>query len=103
MLKAGEVGLSSQLSGDFRRVKATRKDLSGHAFKETFQAALETADDVQGLRGYGSLGGHADYHNQYRFCTIPGSIGRVAELADAQDSGSCDRKIVGVQVPPRPR
>src|SRR5690606_20557123 len=28
--------------------------------------------------------------------------GRVAELADAQDSGSCDRKIVGVQVPPRP-
>ena len=29
--------------------------------------------------------------------------GRVAELADAQDSGSCVRKNVGVQVPPRPR
>ena len=29
--------------------------------------------------------------------------GRVAELADAQDSGSCVRKDVGVQVPPRPR
>ena len=28
--------------------------------------------------------------------------GRVAELADAQDSGSCVRKNVGVQVPPRP-
>src|SRR5438445_1530884 len=28
--------------------------------------------------------------------------GRVAELADAQDSGSCVRKDVGVQVPPRP-
>ena len=31
------------------------------------------------------------------------SSGRVAELADAQDSGSCVRKDVGVQVPPRPR
>ena len=31
------------------------------------------------------------------------SLGRVAELADAQDSGSCVRKDVGVQVPPRPR
>jgi hypothetical protein len=29
-------------------------------------------------------------------------LGRVAELADAQDSGSCVRKDVGVQVPPRP-
>ena len=29
--------------------------------------------------------------------------GRVAELADAQDSGSCVRKDVRVQVPPRPR
>ena len=29
--------------------------------------------------------------------------GRVAELADAQDSGSCVRKDVGVQVPPRPQ
>src|SRR5205085_10026284 len=25
---------------------------------------------------------------------------KVAELADAQDSGSCDREVVGVQVPP---
>ena len=30
------------------------------------------------------------------------SLGRVAELADAEDSGSCVRKDVGVQVPPRP-
>src|SRR5579862_1925115 len=30
------------------------------------------------------------------------SLGRVAELADAQDSGSCVRKDVRVQVPPRP-
>ena len=29
-----------------------------------------------------------------------GSLGRVAELADAEDSGSCVRKDVGVQVPP---
>jgi hypothetical protein len=29
--------------------------------------------------------------------------GRVAELADAQDSGSCEVKLVGVQVPLRPR
>src|SRR5262249_59665495 len=28
--------------------------------------------------------------------------GRVAELADAQASGACVRKDVGVQVPPRP-
>lgn len=28
-------------------------------------------------------------------------LARVAELADAQDSGSCARKGVGVQVPPR--
>ena len=33
---------------------------------------------------------------------LPRSLGRVAELADAQDSGSCVRKDVGVQVPPRP-
>ena len=32
--------------------------------------------------------------------TLP--TGRVAELADAQDSGSCVRKDVGVQLPPRP-
>src|SRR5579863_1443307 len=30
------------------------------------------------------------------------SLGRVAELADAQDSGSCVLTDVGVQVPPRP-
>jgi hypothetical protein len=35
--------------------------------------------------------------------TVVRSPGRVAELADAQDSGSCVRKDVGVQVPPRPR
>src|SRR5579864_4722551 len=41
-------------------------------------------------------------------CSVPSgslsrpSLGRVAELADAQDSGSCVRKDVGVQVPPRP-
>ena len=29
-------------------------------------------------------------------------FGRVAELADAQDSGSCPLRGVGVQVPPRP-
>jgi hypothetical protein len=29
--------------------------------------------------------------------------GRVAELADAQDSGSCEVTLVRVQVPPRPR
>ncbi len=35
--------------------------------------------------------------------TVVRSPGRVAELADAQDSGSCVRKDVRVQVPPRPR
>ena len=29
-------------------------------------------------------------------------LGRVAKLADAQASGACIRKDVGVQVPPRP-
>src|SRR3954453_4392213 len=33
---------------------------------------------------------------------VLGLLGRVAELVDAQDSGSCVRKDVGVQVPPRP-
>src|SRR3954453_13046619 len=33
---------------------------------------------------------------------VLGLLGRVAELADAQDSGSCVRKDVGVQLPPRP-
>lgn len=42
-----------------------------------------------------------DYRNQVADGTLA-FPGRVAELADAQDSGSCDRKIVGVQVPPRP-
>src|SRR5215217_4250309 len=31
------------------------------------------------------------------------SLGRVAELADALASGASGRKVVGVQVPPRPR
>jgi hypothetical protein len=30
------------------------------------------------------------------------SLGRVAELADALASGASGRKVVGVQVPPRP-
>ncbi len=30
-------------------------------------------------------------------------IGQVAELADAQDSKSCNRKVVRVQVPPWPQ
>src|SRR5262249_26980959 len=34
--------------------------------------------------------------------TLAPSLGRVAELADAQASGACVRKDVGVQVPPRP-
>ena len=34
--------------------------------------------------------------------TLAHSLGRVAELADAQASGACVRKDVGVQVPPRP-
>ncbi len=33
--------------------------------------------------------------------TFSKSLARVAELADAQDSGSCVRKDVGVQIPPR--
>ncbi len=44
----------------------------------------------------------ANYRNTGLDGTISPRTGRVAELADAQDSGSCDRKIVGVQVPPRP-
>lgn len=32
---------------------------------------------------------------------VSSPLARVAELADAQDSGSCARKGVGVQVPPR--
>lgn len=36
-------------------------------------------------------------------CSYAGrsKLARVAELADAQDSGSCVRKDVGVQIPPR--
>ena len=34
--------------------------------------------------------------------TLSAPLGRVAELADAQVSGTCVRKDVGVQVPPRP-
>ena len=36
-------------------------------------------------------------------CPILACRGRVAELADAQDSGSCEVTLVRVQVPPRPR
>ena len=43
----------------------------------------------------------ADYQNQRASVTLSPHLARVAELADAQDSGSCDRKIVGVQLPPR--
>src|SRR4051812_14922096 len=41
-----------------------------------------------------------DVHRGATLCT---PLGRVAELADAQASGACVRKDVGVQVPPRPR
>ena len=37
-----------------------------------------------------------------RRATLDAPLGRVAELADAQASGACVRKDVGVQVPPRP-
>ena len=36
-----------------------------------------------------------------RSASVTGALARVAELADAQDSGSCVRKDVRVQVPPR--
>ena len=48
---------------------------------------------VDGLRVSESVGGSANL-------TIP--LGRVAELADAQASGACVLRDVGVQVPPRP-
>ncbi len=37
------------------------------------------------------------------FCTMYLLPGRVAELVDAQDSGSCEGNLMGVQVPPRPQ
>ncbi len=42
-----------------------------------------------------------DGHRPVVAIVAPLSLGRVAELADAQDSGSCVRKDVRVQVPPR--
>ena len=59
-------------------------------------ATLCSVNEMESCRARGP-----DYRNKVAGSTI--SVpGRVAELADAQDSGSCDREIVGVQVPPRP-
>ena len=40
--------------------------------------------------------------SQGPLANLAAPLGRVAELADAQASGACVRKDVGVQVPPRP-
>src|SRR5436309_11251165 len=47
------------------------------------------------------LFGQGDGGGRLVRCHFP-TTGRVAELADAQASGACVRKDVGVQVPPRP-
>src|SRR3970282_2560355 len=54
-------------------------------------------------RGYGRSGTVSPTTGPHGATVRFPRLGRVAELADAQDSGSCDRKIVGGQVPPRPR
>ena len=42
------------------------------------------------------MGWRLSLENRYIVITTAG----VAELADAQDLGSCGRKVVGVQIPP---
>ena len=84
-------------------MEATGEDTSGDALEKALEAPFQAANHVHPRQvTVSTLMG--DYRNTLADGTIRYRIsGRVAELADAQDSGSCDRKIVGVQVPPRPR
>ena len=103
VIEPGEVGLAGETAGDLGGMEPTGEDAAGDALEEALEPALQTANHVHPRQVTVSpLMG--DYQNTVADGTIRYRIsGRVAELADAQDSGSCDRKIVGVQVPPRPR
>src|SRR5919106_5625724 len=63
---------------------------------------IATATQVTGALG-GSTGAPWGDGGRGRAIFLVLSLGRVAELADALASGASGRKVVGVQVPPRPR
>src|SRR5215213_4980671 len=62
--------------------------------------ATAAGAQTEGVSRYVALG--TDRPARRRLSTLGSPLGRVAELADAQASGACVRKDVGVQVPPRP-
>src|SRR5580698_11237001 len=78
------------------RSLATRRDDLGTA-RDNGRASPRWPSHEKRLRPPRLQGGRP-----IRSAIVTRSLGRVAELADAQDSGSCVRKDVGVQVPPRP-
>src|SRR4029078_5872446 len=68
------------------------------------RAARHSAENSRRLYGSASIlamrGGVKSLARKPVSVMIRAPRAKVAELADAQDSGSCDREVVGVQVPP---
>ena len=103
VLKAGQIGLTGDPPRHLRWVDATGEHTAGGSFEEAFETAFEASGETHA--GEVTVGGGYERPTTATLCAglrFPSHYGRVAELADAQDSGSCDRKVVGVQVPPRP-
>ena len=100
---AAQIGLPCDAPGHFGWMQSPGENAAGGALQEALETSFETACQAHRREvtvGPGTvLPTTGTQGATVRFRLDPG---RVAELADAQDSGSCDRKIVGVQVPPRP-
>src|ERR1039458_5629750 len=85
------IGCSEFLKGRER----DRSKIRSRRFSIFFRTmALLTVPATRSLAGR-----HCQFQPLDYCCEVSG---RVAELADAQASGACIRKDVGVQVPPRP-
>ncbi len=96
--RAAGVHLAAQAAPDLDRLEAAAAEGLGEgAFDQPLKPTLEPLqshrDDATGATPREVVRRAAG--------TITRSHARVAELADAEDSGSCARKGVGVQVPPR--
>ena len=91
--------LAADSMTDFDWSDAAAKEASDTVFNKSFESSLDgsqahggEASPVPIVGGCATLCGHVH--------PVSGHA-RVAELADAQASGACARKGVGVQVPPR--
>jgi CRP/FNR family transcriptional regulator, cyclic AMP receptor protein len=93
--RASGVHLAHDAPADLDRLQAATERLAERALDEPLEPALEA---LESHRNDGNGVSPILLRTALVRCC---AYARVAELADAQDSGSCARKGVGVQVPPR--